>query len=64
MTDLDQYLTAPQCAELAGIKPDTFTSYVHRGYAPAPVGRIGDRRVWDRDTVAEWVAGRGSSGDD
>lgn len=58
---LEKFLSAPECAELAGIAPDTFTSYVNRGYAPEPVGRVGNRRIWDRATVEAWVSQRAKS---
>jgi len=60
MTRLEDYLSAAQCAELAGIEPDTFTSYVSRGQngAPAPAGRVAGRRVWVRADIEAWIAER------
>ena len=51
----DQYMSAPECARLAGIKPNTFTAYVNRGYAPEPVATIAGRRVYGRAQIEEWV---------
>lgn len=53
--NLERFISAPQCAELAGIRPDTFTAYVNRGFAPAPAATIAGRRVWDRDEVEAWA---------
>jgi len=58
MKDLDKYMSAPQCADMAGIEPDTFTAYVNRGKAPPPVVRIGGRRFYDRAEIVEWVTAR------
>lgn len=58
MTRLEDCVTATDAAKLAGIERDTFTSYVNRGYAPAPVAEMGGRRLWDRDEIRTWVAGR------
>lgn len=58
MTGLDEYLSATECAKLAHIERDTFTAYVNRGWAPEAVGKVGDRRVWDRGEIQDWLAAR------
>ena len=60
MSKLDQFISATEAAKLAGIERDTFTAYVSRGFAPAPVGVIGGRRVYARATILEWVSTRSS----
>jgi predicted DNA-binding transcriptional regulator AlpA len=56
--DLERFVSASQAAAVAGVKPDTFTSYVNRGFAPAPAATIAGRRVWDRDEIAAWAKAR------
>jgi predicted DNA-binding transcriptional regulator AlpA len=54
------WLTVEQVAEVAGIKPNTFRTYVTRGgHAPQPDRKLG-RRLWGYkpETIAEWLAGR------
>lgn len=60
--DISDVVTATEAAAMAGIGQATFTSYVNRGQAPAEVGRIGNRRVWSRSEVAEWVENRPGQG--
>lgn len=60
-TDPGELLTIPQVAAMAGIKPDTLSSYVSRGQdAPAPVLRIGGRVLWRRADAEAWVRVRGA----
>jgi predicted DNA-binding transcriptional regulator AlpA len=58
MSKLDQFISATEAAQLAGIERDTFTSYVSRGFAPEPVGVFGGRRVYERATIEAWAAKR------
>ena len=55
-----EYLTVDQVAELAGIKPGTFRSYVTRDErAPQPDQRFGVRAwAYLPETVATWLASR------
>lgn len=55
-------LTTGEAAELAGIKPRTWSSYVARGQAPGPVARVGSTPVWDRGEVERWLANRPGQG--
>lgn len=55
---LAQFMSATECAELVGIRLETFTAYVNRGYAPKPVGEIVGRRVYDRAEIVEWAKSR------
>ena len=58
MKTLDDYISATEAAKLAGIKLDTFTAYVNRGYAPKPVATIAGRRLYGRAQIEEWAKGR------
>lgn len=61
--DDDVQLTAVEAAELAGgIKPDTWYAYVHRGYAPAPDGKLGRTPWWWKSTIVAWLATRAGQG--
>ena len=56
------YLTAGEAAALAGVEPDTFTTYVHRGQAPRPDVDIPRHRLWERSTVETWIRSRPGRG--
>lgn len=43
-----------QAAAEVGVAVDTFSSYVARGHAPAPVEYVGATPLWDADEIAEW----------
>lgn len=58
----DDLIDAAEAAELIGVKHYTFTSYVSRGRAPAPVRRIAGRNVYSRTEVLEWHASRPGPG--
>lgn len=51
-------VTSTEAAALAGVAPDTWSSYVSRGQAPAPDGRLGRTPWWWESTVQDWVAQR------
>lgn len=59
-------LTAAQCAALVGVAPRTWSAYVARDQAPAPLPGFDPGtglRVWDEATVRAWMAARpGKSG--
>lgn len=56
-----EQLTAHQVAEMLGIMPNTFHSYVARGQAPAPDGHLGRTPYWLATTIQDWLdAGRPS----
>ncbi|MDU0479412.1 hypothetical protein QVA66_09190 [Staphylococcus chromogenes] len=48
------------CAHL-GIGKATFTSYVSKGFAPAPACTVERTRLWDAEEVKTWHAGRPGS---
>jgi hypothetical protein len=56
--------TAEQCAEHAGVKVKTWTSYVARGQAPSAWGydSISGRQVWRANVVREWHGNRPGKG--
>jgi hypothetical protein len=60
----DPLLTSDKCAELCGIKAQTWRGYVRHGYAPAPddpdADRAPNRRVlrWRRSTVLRFMRSR------
>lgn len=43
-----------EAAEAVGVTPDTFSAYVTRGQAPAPVDRVGSTPLWDEEEINEW----------
>jgi len=56
-----------EAAAIASVPPDTFSAYVARSQAPAPVDHVGRTPLWDEDAIREWVRtrpGRGSRGTD
>lgn len=58
-------ITRDEAAAIAGVHPDTFSGYVTRGHAPAPVRRIGRTPLWDEDEMKAWNdarPGRGAPG--
>lgn len=55
-------ITRPEAAEIAGVAPDTFSSYVNRGHAPKPVEYVGRTGLWDEDEVRAWQASRPGQG--
>lgn len=56
-------ITSDEAAELAGITRMTFSSYVAREQAPAPVRHVGRTPLWDEDEVKNWKASRPGRGD-
>lgn len=60
--DIDDLVSATDAAQIAGVKLDTFTSYVNRGYAPEHVAQIAGRRLWSRAAINEWVENRPGQG--
>lgn len=51
-------------AEFLGVRPDTVSSYVHRGHLPPPDGRLGRTPWWHPETVRAWERpGRGARTD-
>lgn len=55
-------LLLAEAADIAGVRPNTWSSYVARGQAPAPVRRVGRTPLWDEDEVRQWVAERPGQG--
>ncbi|RCV51875.1 transcriptional regulator [Marinitenerispora sediminis] len=58
----DERLTADQAASLAGVRRDTWHSYVSRGQAPEPDGRVGRTPWWWRSTVERYLDSRPGQG--
>jgi hypothetical protein len=60
----DERLTAKQAAELRGVAPKTWWSYVSRGQVPAPDGEAEPCGCpwWWRSTIEANVAAQGSRG--
>jgi len=57
-----EWLTNNQCAELAGIRPDTWRAYVSRGIAPEADRTTLGHPEWHRDTFMAWLAKRPGPG--
>lgn len=55
-------IDAAEAAKLIGVERDTFTSYVSRGQAPQPIGRLAGRNVYSRSEVLAWHATRPVAG--
>ena len=55
-------LTADEAAELAGVTPASFRSYVSRGSAPRPDGKLGGTPYWQRSTITKWLRSRPGQG--
>ena len=51
---MERQVTRDEAANIAGVKPDTFSNYVARGRAPAPVRHIGRTPLWDAAKVEKW----------
>lgn len=51
---MGQLIERADAAAIAGVAPGTFSSYVHRGQAPAPVEWVGRTPRWDEDEVRAW----------
>lgn len=49
-------------ANIAGVTPDTWSGYVSREQAPAPVRHVGRTPLWDEEAVHTWAATRPGSG--
>lgn len=61
----DRLLTTGAVAARAGVAVSTISTYLARGYLPAPVARISGRPLWTRGQIDEWLAsrpGRGAGG--
>ncbi len=56
------HITRDDAAKIAGVTPDTFSSYVARGQAPAPAKHIGRTPLWDERKVQAWADGRPGRG--
>lgn len=55
-------LTRDQVAALLGVRPATWSGYVSRGQAPAPVRFVGRTPLWDRGQVLSWHESRPGRG--
>jgi hypothetical protein len=59
---MGRQITRDEAAALAGIKPDTFSAYVVREQAPAPVRFVGRTPLWDETKVKTWAENRPGQG--
>lgn len=59
MTDL---VTRDEAAALVGVRPNTWSAYVSRGQAPAPVEHVGRTPLWSRSSVERWQKERPGPG--
>jgi excisionase family DNA binding protein len=59
---LDDLLTSHEAAQLVGVAPDTWRSWVHRGRAPAAVTTVAGSPLWLRADVEQWMARRPRAG--
>lgn len=55
-------ITRSEAAQLWDTDPDTFSSYVTRGQAPAPVRHVGRTPLWGRDQLVEAARNRPGRG--
>ncbi len=55
-------ITRDEAAEIAGVRPDTFSGYVAREQAPGPVRHIGRTPLWDEAKVQAWANARPGRG--
>lgn len=49
-------------ARVAGVTPQTVSTYLARGRMPEPVGRLGNSPVWTRPQIQHWLAARPGQG--
>ncbi len=57
----DELLLA-EAAELAGVQPKTWSSYVARGQAPKPARHVGRTPLWSAKEVTDWISSRPGQG--
>lgn len=55
-------LLTTEAADIAGVAPKTWSGYVARGQAPAPVRKVGRTPLWDEDEVRRWAGNRPGRG--
>ena len=55
-------LTTREAADLVGVTPASWRSYVSRGRAPQPDGRLGITPWWRESTVRRWQKSRPGQG--
>lgn len=59
---MGRQITRDEAAALAGVKPNTFSGYVARGQAPAPVRHVGRTPLWDEAKITKWASDRPGQG--
>lgn len=59
---MGRHIESAEAAALAGVKVKTFTGYVARGQAPAPVRHVGRTPLWDATKIEQWAAARPGKG--
>lgn len=59
---MGRQITSDQAAAIAGVARSTFTGYVARGQAPAPVRHVGRTPLWDESKVKQWAESRPGQG--
>lgn len=55
-------LQRAEAAAIANVTPDTFSAYVSRGQAPAPVRYISRTPLWSESEVRQWAQNRPGPG--
>ena len=58
----EEELTRVEAAAIARVTTGTFSGYVTRGQAPAPVRRIGRTPLWSRAEIEQWMRDRPGAG--
>jgi predicted DNA-binding transcriptional regulator AlpA len=55
-------ILSDEAAAIAGVERKTWTAYVARKQAPAPVRHVGRTPLWDEDEIRSWYAKRPRAG--
>jgi predicted DNA-binding transcriptional regulator AlpA len=55
---LNQYMTAQQVADTAGLKYHTLWMYRRRNTLPEPDLYLGNKPLWEKQTIDQWLATR------
>lgn len=58
MKELNQLLTAKEVAELTGYPYQQLWTYLKRGTLPPADHRVGNKPVWEKQTIDQWVENR------
>lgn len=55
---ITNYLTAKEVAEVAGLQYKTLWTYLKRDTLPTPDVHIGNKPLWNKETIDHWLATR------